>query len=542
MKKSKYLLFAGIACLMTTACQKDRDSLADITLNKFIVGDTQFKSNDDNKVALQFSSNKLIYEEGDVVKVNGETYTLSKSGSGSSTVWYANGPEITGTEFYCVYADGVSTTISGFSGSTYHYDLGGRLTSATNKILMGGVTENNVLTLHPACAIIRLPVNNVAYSNVKVGFEGGKVYKAGILNIASDNVTITGTATMTGVDVAGVGADFLYMEYNSDEGYWYVAVPVSSAVTTKLYFYWELNGNPVGWQTSGRVTLTKGYVYTVGATRQTPFNVDGTSKNYFQVGADEYVQFSPGNLQARKRIGGFVWQFAETQLQALGSTGAAAISGGTGSTWDLFGFGTSNWNGSGATAYSPSSYVNDPAEYIGASITGTNADWGIYNGSSIQYQGSASGTTWRTLTSNEWLFLMGRSDKVALATVKGIKGILLLPDIASNGMDEWEMPESISLNYAKTSYGNNTISESSWNTLEAAGAIFLPVTGYRQETGHEGTSEGHYWSSTYDGVNSDGWDNYAYGLKFTGSSVSVTSIGMFTSEGRAVRLVHTPSF
>ncbi len=541
MKNTKLLLFAALVCLMAVSCKKD-EGVMDITLDKFVMGDTGFVSNDNSKVALQFSANKLIYEEGDVVKVNGETYTLSKSGSGSSTVWYANGPSITGTEFYCVYADGVSTTISSLSGNSYHYNLSGRLTSATNKVLMGGVTENNVLTLHPACAIIRLPVNNTVYSNVKVGFDANKVYKEGRLNITSDGATITGTVAMTGVDNAGLGADFLYMEYNSDEGYWYVAVPVSNSVTTKLYFYWELNGDPVGWQTSGNVTLYKGYVYTVGATHQTPFNADGTSKNYFQVGADEYVQFSPGNLQARKRIGGFVWQFAETQLQALGSTGAAAISGGTGSTWDLFGFGTSNWNGSGAEAYSPSSYVDDPAKYIGASIAGTNADWGIYNGSSIQYQGSASGTTWRTLTSNEWLFLMGRSDKVALATVKGIKGILLLPDIASNGMDEWEMPESVSLNYDKTSYGNNTISESSWNTLEAAGAIFLPVTGYRQGTGHEGTSEGHYWSSTYDGVNSDGWDNYAYGLKFTGSSVSVTSIGMFTSEGRAVRLVHTPSF
>lgn len=539
MKYSKYLLLAALATLFASACEKDEDVSIEKSFDMFYFDNTQFAS-DEGKVALQFSTNRLVYEEGDKVRVNGKEFTLSKTGSGSSTKWFAKGPDaVTGSKFYCAYADGVvDGTLSG-TGSTVTFNIGGRLSSATNKVLLGGVSDSNVLTLKPACAIIKLNAND-SYSNVKVAFESDKVIKTGTMTISESGVTLSPTSHssyLTGVTEGsgstGGGADFLNMEYNSAEGYWYVAVPVSTTVTTTLYFYWELGGTPTGWKTSGRVTLTKGYVYSVGSSRQTPFNANGTSKNYFQVGSDTYVQFSPGNLQAKKSISGNSWQFASTQLNALGSTGASAISGSVGSTWDLFGFGTSNWN-SGATSYAANSYSNNPVDYISYSLTGSyaNADWGVRNGTNIRYQGSPSGTTWRTLTSSEWSFLMGRTEKVAFATVKEIKGVLLLPDVASNGEDPWEMPGGLTLNYTKTSYSNNIISESIWNTLEAAGAIFLPVTGYRNGTTYTGSTVGHYWSSTYDGTYT------AYCLCFDGSSISVTSASNRISQGRAVRLVH----
>ena len=541
MKKSKYLLFAGIACLLATACQKDKDSLVDITLDKFIVGDTQFKSNDDSKVALQFSSNKLIYEEGDVVRVNGATYTLSKSGSGSSTVWYANGPEITGTEFYCIYADGVESTISGFSGNSYHYNLGGRLSSPTNKILMGGVTENNVLTLRPACAIIRLPLND-SYSNVKVGFEKNKVYKEGTLNIASDEVTISGMSFMTGVDQYGTGADFLMMEYNTTEGYWYVAVPVSTSVTTKLYFYWEQGGNAVRYVTSGAVTLTKGWVYTAGSSRQSPFNSDGTSKCYFKVknAITGYVSFSPGNLIGKLVMEGGAhteWQFATTQYYYVGTANESNIFN-PGMPYDLFGFGTSD---SRYASYTSSDEFDD---YAQGNLTGANAndDWGVNNGSTIKYGSTPSGTSWRTLTSAEWNYLINtRSGKGALATVNGNHGLILLPDLNASSAswvyeDEVAAPRP-SFTPGYTSYATNNYTQAEWDKLEAAGVIFLPAAGTRYgDVDATSTdmiaSHGFYWSSTY------GSSYQANALVFTNGSASVTATGNLISNGCSVRLVH----
>ena len=511
----------------------------DITLDKFVMGDTKFTSDDGSKVALQFSTNRLLYEVDDVIKVNGETYTLSKSGSGASSVWYANGNSITASQFYCAYADGVSTTLS-YSGSTYHFNLSGRLSSATNKVLMGGVTENNVLTLHPACAIIRLPLND-SYTNVKVGFEKNRIYKEGTLNITSSGVTITGSTYMTGVDVYSNSADFLKMEYNTEEGYWYVAVPVSSTVSTKLYFYWEQGGTPVRNVTSDRVTLTKGFVYTAGSSRQSPFNVDGTSKCLFKVSdtRGHYVRFSPGNLQANY-IYQTEWRFAPSQIDYIGTSNAENIL--TDGVWyDLFGFGTSDWNGSGAGAYQSYSTEEESSSYIQHNLSGTwaNADWGVNNGSSIKYGEVASGTTWRTLTSDEWSYLINRTGKWGLATVGGTQGLMLIPDVNASG-DVWnnevDFPEGISFTSGAIVYSANNYTTSDWVKLEMAGVIFLPAAGYRSGTLVTMSGYARYWSSNYSEF--DGFDHVAFALTFQNGGISVTDEANITSNGHAVRLIH----
>ena len=513
----------------------------DITLDKFLMGDTKFTSDDDSKVALQFSTNRLLYEVNDVIKVNGETFTLSKSGSGASTVWYANGNSITASKFYCAYADGDGSTLDNYSGNSYHFNLGGRLSSATNKILLAGVSENNVLTLRPACAIIRLPLND-SYSNVKVGFEKNKVYKEGNLNITESDVTISGTVTMTGVDQYGTGADFLRMEYNSTEGYWYVAVPVSTSVTTKLYFYWEQGGNAVGYVTSGAVTLTKGWVYTAGSSRQSPFNANGTSKCYFKVNnaITGYVSFSPGNLIGKLVMEGGAhteWQFATTQYYYVGTVNESNIYN-PGMPYDLFGFGTSD---SRYASYTSSDNFDD---YAQGNLTGANAndDWGVNNGSTIKYGSSPSGTSWRTLTSAEWNYLINtRSGKGALATVNGNHGLILLPDLNASSTswvyeDEVAAPRP-SFTPGYTSYATNNYTQAEWDKLEAAGVIFLPAAGTRYgDVDATSTdmiaSHGFYWSSTY------GSSYKANALVFTNGSASVTATDNLISNGCSVRLVH----
>lgn len=539
MKKAKFLLFAGLVCLLAVGCHKDTG----VTLDKFMMGNTNFKAKDDSKVALEYSSNRLLYEQSDVVKVNGENFTLSKTGSGSSTVWYANGNSISATEFYCAYADGVSTTLSNFSGNTYHFTIAGRLTSATNKILLAGVTENNVLTLRPACAIIRVPLNN-SYTNVKVGFESSKVLKEGTLTIGASDVTISGSTYMTGVDVSGRSADFLMMEYNSTEGYWYVAVPVSSSVTTKLYFYWEDGGTPVGYVTSGQVTLTKGYVYTAGSSRQSPFTSEGSSKCTFNVSASKKVRFSAGNLQAMSYIGGddayhFRWRFAPQQYSVIGGSNGTNIVN-EGYYFDLFGYGTSGYNDD----QKPNLSSTDNTAYYNASIAGTNYDWGRFIKSDPGiYYGNVLVTTkkWRTLTSDEWGYVVNsRSGKSGYATIDGsYKGIVLLPDKREDSQD-WtivnDYPSDIpAFNAALTSYNNNTFTTAQWGKLEAAGAIFLPTTGYRSGTSTSNVADrGYYWSTSI-GTPSAMGSIRANALQFTGAAPTVTNT--VVDYGCAVRLV-----
>lgn len=543
MKNTKFLLFACIVCLLAVACKKDENVL-EKTLDKFIMGETGFVSDDNSKVALQYSANKLIYEVDDIIKVNGETFSLSKSGSGSSTQWFANGNSISAESFYCAYADGVATTLSNFSGSSYHFNLASRLSSATNKILLAGVTENNVLTLRPACAIIRVPLND-SYTNVKVGFEKNKVYKEGTLNISSSEVTITGTTYMTGVDVYGTTADFLKMEYNTDEGYWYVAVPVSSSISTKLYFYWETVGggseSAVGYVTSDQVTLTKGWVYTAGTSRQSPFTIEGSSKCTFNVSGSKKVRFSAGNLQAMSYIGGdddyhFRWRFAPYQYDVIGGSNGEHIES-EGDYFDLFGYGTSGYNDD----QKPNLYSTTNTAYYEGDIAGTNYDWGRYIKSNPGiYYGNNLVTTkkWRTLTSDEWNYVINsRSGKTGYATIGTYKGIILLPDKREDSQN-WtilnDYPSDIpAFNASLTSYSDNSFTVAQWEKLELAGAIFLPTTGYRSGTTTSNVADrGYYWSTTY--ATSTPF-RFAKALQFTGSTPSCSNT--FVQNGCAIRLV-----
>ena len=78
------------------------------------------------------------------------------------------------------------------------------------------------------------------------------------------------------------------------------------------------------------------------------------------------------------------------------------------------------------------------------------------------------------------------------AQVNNVNGVILLPDDWSTGV--------YGLNYANdgcASFSSNVINTLQWVTLENAGAVFLPASGYR--TGHEVYSEGakgYYWSTT----------------------------------------------
>ena len=537
MKKLRLFFLAGLACMALTACDKDNlDEGRVKSFDKFVISDSKL-FNSDNKVYLDFNDGlaRLLYENNDHVVINGVDFTLSRSGSGASTVWTASGTEITAEHFYCAYADGQASTLSNYSSNTFHFNMYGRRNEATNKILMGGVTDSNVLTLRPACAIIRLMANN-DYTNVKVGFDGGKVLKEGTMTITSSDVTISGSQHLNGVTNAeGTGADFLSMEYHADGGYWYVAVPVGTTISTHLYLQWTVSGNIVRKKT-GQITLQKGYVYDLGTGENTPFNIDGTSKCAFKVARGQYVRFSPGNLQART---GMVtqWRFAPSQLSFIGSANTTNILD-DGLWFDLFGYGTSDWN-SGASSYLSYSANPSASSYIQQSLTGSyaHADWGVHNGSSILYGSAASGTTWRTLTSVEWQSLIGRDGKTGLATVDGIKGLMLLPDMKENG-DLWDFATELSgipeFNPSLSDYNSNVYTASEWGSLEAKGVIFLPAAGYRSGPAasplYSSGNAGYYWSSTFESAGK------AFALTFNNSSVNSTSQNM--SRGYSVRLVH----
>ncbi len=216
----------------------------------------------------------------------------------------------------------------------------------------------------------------------------------------------------------------------------------------------------------------------------------------FSVSPTKKVFFSRGNLQYQASTN--TWRFAEHQYDYVGTQTAdqygfygGNVSGSdnnnissTYSGWiDLFSWGT----GSNPTlTYSNYNYEID-----------TFVDWGsnaISNGGNIANR-------WRTLTSDEWYYLLSdRADasaKRGTGNINGVGGLIILPD-------SWTLPSGCTFTsgFATSDESNNpdwthnSYTLSQWAEMEAAGAVFLPAAGNRAYSTRDVGYMGFYWSST----------------------------------------------
>ena len=245
----------------------------------------------------------------------------------------------------------------------------------------------------------------------------------------------------------------------------------------------------------------------------------------FSVSADKQVYFSSGNLQYIQSSD--TWQFASCQWECVGTdnvTGGEVEYNATGyfregtalaDKVDLFGWSTSTTN----FGVSTSTYWHD--------YSGLFVDWGT------NQIGDDVPNTWRTLTFDEWHYLLGNrpnySNLCGVAQVNGVNGLILLPD-------GWSCPDGVTFRSGfHDSQGVDyyaayqTFTAAEWSKMEVAGAVFLPAAGHRN--GSDVGSDvcrvqgcGRYWSATeYDsarayflifypvGVNGD-YDNRVNGL------------------------------
>lgn len=282
------------------------------------------------------------------------------------------------------------------------------------------------------------------------------------------------------------------------------------------------------------IDLTPTETFSLNFTRAT-----GAKGGFFSVSSTQKVQFSQGNLQYRAKDENNVshhWRFAENQYDHIfinNTTSLTDYSENSTSWVDLFFWGTSGNNS--LYPHNLNSTFNTSTD-----IAGTNNDWGV--NCSIS-NGGSSRNLWRTLTKDEWVYLLntraGASGKWAKATVAGTKGLILVPD-------EWNCPSTIiSLTYGSSSrFTSNPIDAATWQNLEALGAIFLPLTGflsYSQKTYTwqitQTDRSSFYWTSTFSHYNAG---PYAYRLSFldeTDPSASTENDFAFWKRGFAVRLV-----
>ena len=221
------------------------------------------------------------------------------------------------------------------------------------------------------------------------------------------------------------------------------------------------------------------------------------SSRVFSVSENKQVLFSKGNLQYQASTKS--WRFAQSQTEIIGEANMKLTTKYSG--WiDLFAWGTSGYAG----IYPETDMYEDIT-----SITNTDYDWGEYN----KIQGDSITTGWRTLTIEEWQYLLFKrpnaSDLFGCARINGLLGLVILPDnfVLPNGITfntlkkhEDEDPES-DLGKYDYFYFVNSYNYSDWKKMENKGAIFLPAAGVI----HEGKyyNNGSYWSSTCNDYDDD---------------------------------------
>ena len=304
-------------------------------------------------------------------------------------------------------------------------------------------------------------------------------------------------------------------------------------------------------------------IYSDEMTFTTPAFPEGAVKGVFSIGETKQVLFSQGNLQYQASTG--TWRFAENQYDFVGDDirgnvmengvkcDNSLIAPNYDGWIDLFGWGTSGWD-NGNVFYHP--YDND-CKSIDAdhgfgygpthnnsyfyNLTGENskADWGIFNAIS---NGGNQPNQWKTLSNDEFYYLMkGRDNaknKCGPATVCGVYGFVILPD-------NWETPDELDFEgYDVFDYTTNVYETNQWAEMENRGAVFLPLTGYRQGvkiTNLVGQNKyGEYWTSTYDALRNASDAYYiCFYASYGNSSFSMQSKGSGAKRyfGFAVRLV-----
>ena len=230
---------------------------------------------------------------------------------------------------------------------------------------------------------------------------------------------------------------------------------------------------------NGNLTLTARFTWDAEAgVLKAPMN---EGHNKFSISADRQVVFSQGNLQYQPSTG--KWQFAAEQETRLTQAENKKLTDASYTGWiDVF-----TWSNDEAV-YGLTTSAAYP------SSTGAFVDWGqnpIANGGN-------KADNWRTLSNDEWTYLLsGRTNAAELTFMANLSdgsyGIVILPD-------GWK--DNVVCNSLLTDIdycANNTIDADDWNTFEAYGALFLPWGPYsaRYSGSDSWGNAVNYWSKTY---------------------------------------------
>lgn len=551
MKKTLHFILAGALLLSAVSCnnelepgQETVNPAGPVILTATIVDET-------TKATVSESDGSFAFSALDAIRVFDGTATYG----GTTTLggvsaeftmedeFNAAGAGLAAFPSALVSAIPSASSVTFKLPSSYSYaDVGGAdADAAKTPVLMVAAKEagSTSLSFKQVASLVRFRVTNCQAGVLHFTFTSYVTGTAELTSVVPGSTEITaanlsGTKSMT-VAVTGVPAV-------ASGGFIYITLPVPVGTDPMNVQVVNRGATSVSSATlSGTaVSLERAGGRKRGVTLGTPITPE------FSISATKKVSFAPGNLQATYDASTetWTWDFAANQYDYIGnapgnttiitevkeSTEPFAILSASG-TVDIFGWSTANTYFGIASSTSHETYTTEAF-----------ADWGNL------VIGSQTAGYWRTMTNSEWDYLLntrscstiGETENARYLkanTVSGVvQGLIMFPDnFTWNETTMGTIPTSCN---SPKAYITQQFTSAQWASLEAAGAIFLPASGYKYQYGLSTIGDqGTYWSSSKrDGNRAFYMVFHYYDRNRSTLSAQEHDYGKFI--GSSVRLVH----
>lgn len=541
-----FLLAAGLLAVMSACKKENTTSELRAVMNDF--------ANSRQKAYID-AEKYSCFIIGEKMRVNSSTGTvvgLTRSdrqcridGVDETTNYYA---------FYPYHLLQDSTTVNLSSGlvgkgvffpqaQVYRTDASGRqiIDNPMMAVLTNFNSENNTLHFRNLCALLKINVcTSDAFDAIHVTFGtiGGHEYKVwGSGEISGDSVVMNGNGND---DRRTVILRFPALHYGSPVGEdFYIMIP-----SVKLN-----DGESVTVDIKKDNSSVKKYTHTLPANTSVTLRYNRIhtlstftfNASMFSVSDTQKVVFSPGNLQwsyisseTTHNINGAgynkgTWRFAPNQYDIIGAANTNAIGTDVTSNPELYNRYFSEtycgytewidlfaWGGSGYEDSRPYFY-NSPNTYFYCDNENSlsDYDWGAFNAIYNPKTGNVDPYgTWRTLTKDEWNYMLyTRSGwrynfvKIVFGSNNKLPGILIYPDNnyhinTDGGENNVNNPFCVNSGLFPNTTSSYDITEAEFDALEKLGCAFLPNAGYMKFNNHNlevlEQEHGRYWTSQSD--------------------------------------------
>lgn len=457
----------------------------------------------------QFTGDNLYWTNGDPVAIYGSdgrsVYNVNISGNSptrEARLVMASGETSPGDPDYtAIYPEEIAPETN--TGIINLPDIQESVSGELTGYPMYAVSSSNKLHFYNFCSVLKITMQKAGISISKIqiitkeyingDFEIGESTTEPTLtyhnsNNQNNHKKITTLTFSNGpVDITN-GHDF------------YIYLPAKTYDYFQIKVYDE-NGDCFTRTTTSSLTFNRSeYNYLTIPSSAINFK-PGDLIGQFSVSANKKVSFSKGNLLQN----GSTYKFADLQYNKTES----------GYTY-LF-----NWHNN-----QYSSTMNE-------------------RGANPIINGGNTANMWRTLKQSEWHYLLaysgGRGSSYtwlwSLVQVNNIGGMIIFPDGFDWPLDDSKKPAKINQS-ATTAWNGKNYSLDDWNTLEAAGCVFLPVTGYKEHSNSSvtNTTGGYYWSCTPKYNNQNDKAYYTYFTQ-TAATFPSSQNGWALDHMLAIRLV-----